>query len=131
MSTTAMATLEEQTATVARSTDYSLPPEREPVEGIECVVKVMIIGNTCVGKTCFLLRFTDDAFQETFASTVGLDFKVKTLRRGERTVKLQIWDSAGQERYRSITNAYYRTAMGFLLMYDITDENSFRAVQDW
>ncbi|CAB1420330.1 unnamed protein product [Pleuronectes platessa] len=69
--------------------------------------------------------------QQPFVSTVGIDFKVKTIYRNDKRIKLQIWDTAGQERYRTITTAYYRGAMGFILMYDITNEESFNAVQDW
>nr|XP_020502034.1 ras-related protein Rab-3D-like [Labrus bergylta] len=83
------------------------------------------------GKTSFLFRFADDSFTSAFVSTVGIDFKVKTIYRNDKRVKLQIWDTAGQERYRTITTAYYRGAMGFLLMYDITSQESFCAVQDW
>jgi len=84
-----------------------------------------------VGKTSFLFRYADDSFTSAFVSTVGIDFKVKTVFRNDKRVKLQIWDTAGQERYRTITTAYYRGAMGFILMYDITNEESFNAVQDW
>ncbi|CAG7825884.1 unnamed protein product, partial [Allacma fusca] len=72
-----------------------------------------------------------DSFTSAFVSTVGIDFKVKTVFRQDKRVKLQIWDTAGQERYRTITTAYYRGAMGFILMYDITNEESFNSVQDW
>ncbi|CAO2588442.1 Ras-related protein Rab-3B [Lemmus lemmus] len=103
--------------------------------------KLLLIGNSSVGKTSFLFRYADDTFTPAFVSTVGIDFKVKTVYRHEKRVKLQIWvsarprgqtqDTAGQERYRTITTAYYRGAMGFILMYDITNEESFNAVQDW
>uniref|UniRef100_A0A8C6TDR9 small monomeric GTPase n=1 Tax=Neogobius melanostomus TaxID=47308 RepID=A0A8C6TDR9_9GOBI len=93
--------------------------------------KLLIIGNSSVGKTSFLFRFADNSFTSAFVSTVGIDFKVKTIYRKDKRVKLQIWDTAGQERYRTITTAYYRGAMGFLLMYDITSQDSFCAVQDW
>ncbi|XP_063687507.1 ras-related protein Rab-3-like [Bolinopsis microptera] len=93
--------------------------------------KLLIIGNSSVGKTSFLFRYCDNSFTQAFVSTVGIDFKVKTVYRHDKRVKLQIWDTAGQERYRTITTAYYRGAMGFLLMYDITNEESFNAVRDW
>lgn len=93
--------------------------------------KILIIGNSSVGKTSFLFRYADDSFTSAFVSTVGIDFKVKTVIRREKRMKLQIWDTAGQERYRTITTAYYRGAMGFILMYDITNEESFNSVQDW
>lgn len=114
---------------------------RDPAAGLEqrdaadqnfdYMFKLLIIGNSSVGKTSFLFRFADDSFTSAFVSTVGIDFKVKTIYRNDKRVKLQIWDTAGQERYRTITTAYYRGAMGFLLMYDITSQESFCAVQDW
>uniref|UniRef100_A0AAZ3PEB6 Ras-related protein Rab-3 n=1 Tax=Oncorhynchus tshawytscha TaxID=74940 RepID=A0AAZ3PEB6_ONCTS len=100
-------------------------------QNFDYMFKLLIIGNSSVGKTSFLFRYADDSFTSAFVSTVGIDFKVKTVFRNEKRIKLQIWDTAGQERYRTITTAYYRGAMGFLLMYDITNQDSFNAVQDW
>ncbi|XP_069794758.1 ras-related protein Rab-3B-like [Narcine bancroftii] len=100
-------------------------------QNFDYMFKLLIIGNSSVGKTSFLFRYADDTFTSAFVSTVGIDFKVKTVYRNDKRVKLQIWDTAGQERYRTITTAYYRGAMGFILMYDITNEVSFNAVQDW
>ncbi|TGZ68191.1 hypothetical protein CRM22_004400 [Opisthorchis felineus] len=100
-------------------------------QNADYMFKILIIGNSSVGKTSFLFRYADDSFTSAFVSTVGIDFKVKTIFRQDKRVKLQIWDTAGQERYRTITTAYYRGAMGFILMYDITNEESFNAVQDW
>uniref|UniRef100_A0A3B3S741 small monomeric GTPase n=1 Tax=Paramormyrops kingsleyae TaxID=1676925 RepID=A0A3B3S741_9TELE len=100
-------------------------------QNFDYMFKLLIIGNSSVGKTSFLFRYTDDSFTSAFVSTVGIDFKVKTVFRDDKRVKLQIWDTAGQERYRTITTAYYRGAMGFLLMYDITSQESFSAVRDW
>lgn len=100
-------------------------------QNFDYMFKLLIIGNSAVGKTSYLFRYADDSFTSAFVSTVGIDFKVKTVQRNNKRVKLQIWDTAGQERYRTITTAYYRGAMGFILMYDITNEDSFNAVQDW
>uniref|UniRef100_A0A8P4KTZ9 Ras-related protein Rab-3 n=1 Tax=Dicentrarchus labrax TaxID=13489 RepID=A0A8P4KTZ9_DICLA len=100
-------------------------------QNFDYMFKLLIIGNSSVGKTSFLFRYADDAFTSAFVSTVGIDFKVKTVYKNDKRIKLQIWDTAGQERYRTITTAYYRGAMGFILMYDITNEESFGAVQDW
>ncbi|RNA42137.1 ras-related Rab-3 isoform X1 [Brachionus plicatilis] len=100
-------------------------------QNFDYMFKLLIIGNSSVGKTSILFRYADDSFTSAFVSTVGIDFKVKTVFRNDKRVKLQIWDTAGQERYRTITTAYYRGAMGFILMYDITNEESFNAVQDW
>ncbi|XP_066534063.1 ras-related protein Rab-3A-like [Hoplias malabaricus] len=100
-------------------------------QNFDFMFKILIIGNSSVGKTSFLFRYADDSFTPAFVSTVGIDFKVKTIYRNDKRIKLQIWDTAGQERYRTITTAYYRGAMGFILMYDITNEDSFNSVQDW
>ncbi|GFQ72738.1 ras-related protein Rab-3 [Trichonephila clavata] len=100
-------------------------------QNFDYMFKILIIGNSSVGKTSFLFRYAEDAFTSAFVSTVGIDFKVKTVFRQDKRVKLQIWDTAGQERYRTITTAYYRGAMGFILMYDVTNEESFNSVRDW
>ena len=100
-------------------------------QNFDYMFKLLIIGNSSVGKTSFLFRYSDDSFTSAFVSTVGIDFKVQTVFRNDKRIKLQIWDTAGQERYRTITTAYYRGAMGFILMYDITNEESYKAVADW
>jgi len=84
-----------------------------------------------VGKSCLLLRFSDDAFNTSFITTIGIDFKIRTVEIDNKRCKLQIWDTAGQERFRTITTAYYRGAMGILLVYDITDEQSFANIRNW
>ena len=93
--------------------------------------KLLLIGDSGVGKTCVLFRFSDDAFNSTFISTIGIDFKIRTIELDEKKIKLQIWDTAGQERFRTITTAYYRGAMGILLLYDITNEKSFDNIKTW
>jgi GTPase SAR1 family protein len=80
-----------------------------------------------VGKSCLLLRFSDDSFTPSFITTIGIDFKIRTIELDGKRIKLQIWDTAGQERFRTITTAYYRGAMGILLVYDVTDERSFNS----
>jgi len=90
-----------------------------------------MIGDSGVGKSCLLLRFSDDSFTTSFITTIGIDFKIKTVEIDGKRVKLQIWDTAGQERFRTITTAYYRGAMGILLVYDITDEQSFLNIRNW
>ncbi|KAK2916812.1 hypothetical protein Q8A67_001186 [Cirrhinus molitorella] len=118
---------------MASVTDSRLQPSQKDAadQNFDYMFKLLIIGNSSVGKTSFLFRYADDSFTSAFVSTVGIDFKVKTVFRNNKRIKLQIWDTAGQERYRTITTAYYRGAMGFLLMYDITNQDSFNAVQDW
>ncbi|XP_071461351.1 ras-related protein Rab-26 isoform X2 [Marmota flaviventris] len=93
--------------------------------------KVMLVGDSGVGKTCLLVRFKDGAFLAgTFISTVGIDFRNKVLDVDGVKVKLQIWDTAGQERFRSVTHAYYRDAHALLLLYDVTNKASFDNIQD-
>uniref|UniRef100_A0A8C4R2I4 RAB10, member RAS oncogene family n=1 Tax=Eptatretus burgeri TaxID=7764 RepID=A0A8C4R2I4_EPTBU len=93
--------------------------------------KLLLIGDSGVGKTCILFRFSDDAFNTTFISTIGIDFKIKTVELGGKKIKLQIWDTAGQERFHTITTSYYRGAMGILLVYDITNSKSFENISKW
>uniref|UniRef100_A0AAY4ASH7 Ras-related protein Rab-13 n=1 Tax=Denticeps clupeoides TaxID=299321 RepID=A0AAY4ASH7_9TELE len=93
--------------------------------------KLLLIGDSGVGKTCLIIRFAEDNFNSTYISTIGIDFKVKTIDVDGKKVKLQIWDTAGQERFKTITTAYYRGAMGIILVYDITDEKSFENIQNW
>jgi len=85
-------------------------------------IKLLLIGDSGVGKSCCLLRFSEDSFTPSFITTIGIDFKIRTIELDGKRVKLQIWDTAGQERFRTITTAYYRGAMGILLVYDVTDE---------
>ncbi|CAI5437893.1 unnamed protein product [Caenorhabditis angaria] len=88
--------------------------------------KLLLIGDSGVGKTCVLFRFSDDSFNNSFISTIGIDFKIRTIELDGKKIKLQIWDTAGQERFRTITTAYYRGAMGIILVYDITNERMLR-----
>ncbi|XP_074777921.1 ras-related protein Rab-37 isoform X3 [Athene noctua] len=92
----------------------------------------MLLGDSGVGKTCFLLQFKDGAFLSgTFIATVGIDFRNKVVAVDGVKVKLQIWDTAGQERFRSVTHAYYRDAQALLLLYDITSKMSFDNIRAW
>ncbi|XP_062277495.1 ras-related protein Rab-8B-like [Scomber scombrus] len=93
--------------------------------------KLLLIGDSGVGKTCLLFRFSEDSFNTTFISTIGIDFKIRTIELDGKRVKLQIWDTAGQERFRTITTAYYRGAMGIMLVYDICNEKSFENIKNW
>jgi len=93
--------------------------------------KILLVGDSGVGKSSLLLRFTDDMFQETFISTIGVDFKIRNVTINDKVVKLQIWDTAGQERFRTITSSYYRGAHGIIVVYDITDQVSFNNAKMW
>ncbi|KAI9503362.1 GTP-binding protein [Coemansia spiralis] len=95
------------------------------------LMKLLLIGDSGVGKSCLLLRFSDDQFTPSFITTIGIDFKIRTIELAGKRIKLQIWDTAGQERFRTITTAYYRGAMGILLVYDVTDERSFNNIENW
>jgi len=93
--------------------------------------KLVLIGDASVGKTSLLLRFADDNFDDNYVSTVGVDFRFRTVTVDNKLVKLQIWDTAGQERFRTITSAYYRGAHGVILVYDVTEQETFKHVQNW
>ncbi|KRX96623.1 Ras-related protein Rab-10 [Trichinella pseudospiralis] len=97
----------------------------------DLLFKLLLIGDSGVGKTCILYRFSDDAFNTTFISTIGIDFKIKTIELKGKKIKLQIWDTAGQERFHTITMSYYRGAMGIMLVYDITNQKSFENITKW
>lgn len=93
--------------------------------------KVLMVGDSGVGKSCMLLRFVDQQYNETYISTIGVDFRIKTVEIAGKKVKLQIWDTAGQERFRTITSSYYRGAHGIMVVYDTTSEHSFTNVKQW
>ena len=93
--------------------------------------KLVIKGDSGVGKSCILLRFADDTFTENYYSTIGVDFRFKCVDIGERKCKLQIWDTAGQERFKTVTSAYYRGADGIIIVFDQTDKERFNNIQHW
>lgn len=93
--------------------------------------KILLVGDSGVGKTCILLRFTAGEFREDTRNTVGVDLKVKMVHARGKKLKLTIWDTAGQERFRTLTSAYYRGAHGIVLVYDVTSRESFENVQHW
>lgn len=97
----------------------------------DLLIKLLLIGDSGVGKSCLLLRFCEDQFTPSFITTIGIDFKIRTIDLDGKKVKLQVWDTAGQERFKTITTAYYRGAMGILLVYDVCDEKSFNNIRSW
>ena len=94
--------------------------------------KILLLGDSSVGKTCFLMRYADNTFQEIHMSTIGLDYKFKDVQLDNgKTVKVQIWDTAGQDRFRSITRNYYKGAHGIIVIYDVTNRKTFENVKNW
>ena len=98
----------------------------------DSVYKVLLLGDSTVGKTCFLMRYTDNTFQDIHMSTIGLDYRLKTMTLNSgKQVKVQIWDTAGQDRFRAITKNYYKGAHGIILIYDVTNQLTFENVTNW
>ncbi|GMM28591.1 Rab family GTPase [Martiniozyma asiatica (nom. inval.)] len=97
----------------------------------EYLFKIVLIGDSSVGKTNLLSRFTRDEFNPDSKATIGVEFATRTLEVEGSKIKTQIWDTAGQERYRAITAAYYRGAVGALVVYDITKAESYESVSNW
>ena len=97
----------------------------------ELKLKLLIIGDSNVGKTSMLLNYTDNYFPESHLATIGVEYKVKELVTDNYNIALQIWDTAGQERFRSITKSFFRNANGIIFVYDVTCRSSFHSVKDW
>eukprot|EP00998_Keelungia_sp_KM082_P007962 NODE_4148_length_811_cov_56.350877_g4125_i0.p1 GENE.NODE_4148_length_811_cov_56.350877_g4125_i0~~NODE_4148_length_811_cov_56.350877_g4125_i0.p1 ORF type:complete len:225 (+),score=64.62 NODE_4148_length_811_cov_56.350877_g4125_i0:60-677(+) len=97
----------------------------------DLIVKVVLIGDSGVGKSSLLLRFSDDMFDSNYIATIGVDFRISTVERANKIVKLQLWDTAGQERFKTITQSYYRGAHAVGVCFDTTDLESFDHIQNW
>ena len=93
--------------------------------------KILLIGDVDVGKTSILTRYFNNNFSEVTESTIGIEFKTKIFIRDNLSIKLQIWDTSGQERFKSITQNYFRDADGLLYVFDVTNENSFKSIENW
>lgn len=93
--------------------------------------KVLTLGESSVGKTCILRRYVEGQFFKNQLSTIGIDFKSKTLQIGNHEIRLKIWDTAGEERFRNITSQYYKGAEGIILVFDLTKKESFEKINDW
>ena len=100
-------------------------------DNYDYLFKVLLIGESSVGKTSVLLRHTDQIFNPSFQATIGVDFRLSTIQKHGKVHKLQLWDTAGQDRYRRIVNSYYRGASGVIIVYDITSRDSFNQVEFW
>ena len=98
----------------------------------DLVYKILLLGDSEVGKSCFLMRYADNVFVENYITTIGLDYKLKYIQldSGE-IIKVQLWDTAGQDRYRTIAKNYYKGSHGILLLYDVTKTNSFENIREW
>jgi Ras-related protein Rab-1A len=95
------------------------------------VLKIILVGDSGIGKSSLMLRFVDNMYTDTYISTIGVDFKTRIVPYKSKKIKLQIWDTAGQEIFRNIVSSYYRTAHGILLTYDITQQSSFQHLQQY
>ena len=94
--------------------------------------KILLLGDSTVGKTCFLLRYMDDSFLDLHMATIGLDYRLKTMiLEDQKIVKVQLWDTAGQDKFRAITRNYYKGANGIILIFDVTNENSYENIKKW
>ena len=97
----------------------------------EFYLKILLIGDSSVGKTSLLFRYTDNYFSEEMISTIGVEYKEKVITLNNRKIALQIWDTSGQERFRSITQNFYRGADGVFFVFDVTNKNSFENIKVW
>ena len=100
-------------------------------EKADYLYKILILGDQLVGKTCFLLRYIDDVYNYSHIATIGVDYKIKLVEYKSKKIKLNVWDTAGQDRFKSLTQSYYQGSHGILLVYDITDRSSFGNVKQW
>ena len=100
-------------------------------QGYEFLYKILLIGDSGSGKTSVLNRFIDKSFNEKYIPTVGIDFRTKIIDQDGKKIKLQIWDIAGQTRFRNVTSSFYRGAVGVVIVYDVTDKKSFENVSHW
>jgi len=98
---------------------------------VDLVIKILMIGDSNVGKSCLLLRYCDNHFSQTFITTIGIDFKIKMIDLNNKKIKMQIWDTAGQERFRTITSSYFRGGQAACITYDVTNKESFEHVKLW
>ena len=106
--------------------------DKEQEEEYYRLYKILLLGDVAVGKSCLLLRYCENSFQESHLSTIGLDFRLKTISlENNRKIRIQIWDTAGEDRFRAITKNYYKGAHGIILIYDVTDQQSFQHIKDW
>ena len=104
---------------------------KSTLEDYDIKLKIMVLGESMVGKTCLITRYTNDKFGGRYLCTVGIDFQKKKIEKNNKKILLQIWDTAGQERFRNVTKNYFHASQGFILAYDINNKESFEKVQYW
>lgn len=104
---------------------------KNQIQNPDITLKFLTLGDSMVGKTSIVLRFVDNVFYEQTKSTIGVDFKTKTINFGNKKIKIKVWDTAGQERFRTITKQYYKNAEGIILIYDVTESKTFDQIEDW
>ena len=98
----------------------------------DLVYKILLLGDSEVGKSCFLMRYADNVFVDNYITTIGLDYKLKYIQLDSgQVIKVQLWDTAGQDRYRTIAKNYYKGSHGILLLYDVTKSSSFENIREW
>ena len=98
----------------------------------DLVYKILLLGDSEVGKSCFLMRYADNVFVDNYITTIGLDYKLKYVQLDSgQVIKVQLWDTAGQDRYRTIAKNYYKGSHGILLLYDVTKSSSFENIREW
>ena len=100
-------------------------------EDYDFIFKVLLLGNSDVGKSSLILRYVDQTWSDSFVPTIGVDFKVKSLVIDNKKIKMQIWDTAGQERFRNVISSYFRGSHGIFVIYDITNRDSFKNLENW
>ena len=100
-------------------------------EEYDFIFKVLLLGNSDVGKSSILIRYVDESWNDAFVPTIGVDFKIKSMEVEQKIVKMQIWDTAGQEGFRNVISSYFRGAHGLFLIYDITNRDSFKNLESW
>jgi len=103
----------------------------DPSASPDFLAKVIIVGDSGVGKTNLLTKYCDNEFEDAYVATIGIDFKLKMVKLGHTNIKLQIWDTAGQERFRNITQTYFRGANAIILAYEINNRKSFNSINTW
>ena len=95
------------------------------------ILKIILVGDTGVGKSCILTRYVSDQYSAEYISTIGVDFRIRTIEHRDKVVKLQLWDTAGQERFRTITSSYYRGSQGVFLIFDLNSPKSLAHIDTW